>query len=308
MLSELLDGGQSALEGEAGSLVNGYVSSPGSSLLGSLVVSRSGTMTLTSGTVTVVSDSRLNRLIAQGTTEDMEIIEGYLKIVDKDNSITAVETYGRSHVIELFNTRASEVAATIREAYAGRVSAAAGSRTAGQGGSSSRSGSSQSGQRSSSGSQQRSSSGERSGGESSGDRGSDGDRRSSERKPSSQPRSVEPKLTIAVHETSNSLIITAPDQLFKEVEDLVKLIDSRNEQTVRIITHANAGGVHRVQQQVLSGQSSSTSSPSRSSGSSPSRSSGSSRTGSSPSRSSSGAPRSSSTPSRTSGSSRGSGR
>jgi type II secretory pathway component GspD/PulD (secretin) len=298
ILSELLDGGESALEGEAGSLVNGYVSSPGASLLGSLVVSRSGTVTLTSGTITVVADSRLNRLIVQGTDEDIEIVENYLKIVDKDNSITVVETYGRSHVIELFHTRASEVAATIREAYGSRVSASASSRTSGQqGGSSSRSGSSQSGQRSSS--QQKS------GGENSDNRGSDGDRKSSERKPSSQsPRSVEPKLTIAVHEASNSLIVTAPEQLFKEVEALVKVIDSRNEQTVRIITKAQAGGIHSVLQQVLSGEASR---PSSRSGSSPSRSSGSTRSGSTPSRSSSGTPRSSS-PSRTSGSSRGSGR
>ena len=302
LLSELLDGGESALEGEAGSLVNGVVSSPGSSLFGSLVVSRSGTTTLTSGTITVVADSRLNRLIVQGTDEDVEVVENYLKIVDKDNSITAIETYGRSHVIELFHTRASEVAATIREAYGSRVAASSTARSGTQqGGSSSRSGSfpsrtSDSGQRPTSGSR-----------ESSGDRGgSDGGKSFSDRKPGSQSaRAPEPKFTVAVHEASNSLIVTAPDQLFKEVETLVKMIDSRNEQTVRIITKAQAGGIHSVLQQVLSGEAAR---PASRSSSSPSRSSGSSRSGSSPSRSSSGTPRSSSTPSRTSGSSRGSGR
>ena len=302
LLSELLDGGESALEGEAGSLVNGVVSSPGSSLFGSLVVSRSGTTTLTSGTMTVVADSRLNRLIVQGTDEDVEVVENYLKIVDKDNSITAIETYGRSHVIELFNTRASEVAATIREAYGSRVAASTSSRTTGQqGGSASRSGSSRS---DSSGSGQRLSSGGR---ESSGERGgSDGDRSFSDRKPGGQSaRAPEPKFTVAVHEPSNSLIVTAPEQLFKEVEALVKMIDSRNEQTVRIITKAQAGGIHSVLQQVLSGEASR---PASRSSSSPSRSSGSTRSGSSPSRSSSGTPRSSSSPSRSSSSSRGSGR
>ena len=47
MLAELLDGGDAATEFEAGTLVNGYVSS-GTSLLGSLVTSRDGTITLTS--------------------------------------------------------------------------------------------------------------------------------------------------------------------------------------------------------------------------------------------------------------------
>ena len=303
LLSELLDGGESALEGEAGSLVNGVVSSPGSSLFGSLVVSRSGTTTLTSGTITVVADSRLNRLIVQGTDEDVEVVENYLKIVDKDNSITAIETYGRSHVIELFHTRASEVAATIREAYGSRVAASTSSRTGGQqAGISSRSGST----RSDSGSSQfgqRSSSGGR---ESSGDRGgSDGSRGFSDRKPASQSaKPPEPKFTVAVHEASNSLIVTAPEQLFKEVEALVKMIDSRNEQTVRIITKAQAGGIHSVLQQVLSGDASRPASPSRSSGSSRS---GSSTSRSSSSRSSGSSSRSSA-PSRSSGTSRGSGR
>ena len=63
------------------------------------------------GSITVVADSRLNRLIAQGTASDIEQIESYLKIIDKDTSITSVEVYGTTHVIELVHTRAEEVAA-----------------------------------------------------------------------------------------------------------------------------------------------------------------------------------------------------
>ena len=69
----------------------------------------------------MTADSRLNRLIAQGTTSDIDLIEGYLKVIDKESSITSVETYGSSHLIELRNTKASEVAEVIREAYAGRI-------------------------------------------------------------------------------------------------------------------------------------------------------------------------------------------
>ena len=68
----LLDGGDSASIGEAGSLVNAYVSGSSGRFLGSLVTSREGTITMTAGTVTVVADSRLNRLIAQGTASDIE--------------------------------------------------------------------------------------------------------------------------------------------------------------------------------------------------------------------------------------------
>ena len=309
MLSELLDGGETASLGEAGSLVNGYVGSAGTSALGSMVVSREGTASMTSGTITVVADSRLNRLIVQGTEDDIDVVESYLKIVDKDTGITAVETHGKSHVIELVNTRASVVAATIREAFADRV-ATSSSAGRSQGGSS--------GQRGAEGSSRgfQRDSGRESSGREGGDRSEGGDRRGSSQRGGNQKAApVEPKLTVAVHEPSNSLIVTAPDQLFKQVEELVALIDSRNEQTIRIISHSQAGRVNSVLQQVIAGQpnissSGSSTTPSRTGSSSPSRSSSGSRTGSSsPSRSSSGSSRSGSSPSsRSSGSSRGSGR
>ena len=47
--------------------------------------------------------------------------------------------------------------------------------------------------------------------------------------------SMEPKMTVAVHQASNSLIVTAPEQLFLEVEQLAKRIDSRSQQSVRVI-------------------------------------------------------------------------
>ena len=48
-----------------------------------------------------------------------------------------------------------------------------------------------------------------------------------------------PKMTIAVHEASNSLIVTAPQQLFQEVERLANVIDSMAEQTIEVIAPAN---------------------------------------------------------------------
>jgi type II secretory pathway component GspD/PulD (secretin) len=236
----LLDGGESAKEAEAGTLVNGYVSSGSSSAyLSSIVTSREGTMTLIAGTITVVADSRLNRLIAQGTASDIELIEGYLRIVDKDGSITEIETYGTSHVINLINTRASEVAAAIREAYVGRVAGVPG------GGGPPQRGSPRPGQREASG-------GERDDSQSRDER--DDERRAAERRPGgSTPQNLEPKLTIAVHEPSNSLIVTAPEQLFKEVEALALMIDARNEQSVDVLQLANPAQIEFLQE-FLSGQ------------------------------------------------------
>ncbi len=221
MLAELLDGGETAKEGEAGTLVNGYVASPGS-FLGSIVTSRDDTTTMMAGSLTVVADSRLNRLIAQGTTNDIERIEDYLKIIDKDNSIASVMTYGRAHVIELNYTSATEMADSIREAFAGRVaSARSGQPAVPQPGSppapvaknpepDSR------------------------------DSRNKNEEPGKKTKLSSDSRALEPMMTIAIHEPSNSLIVTAPDQLFQEVEQLVKAIDQRSQQTVEVLSSSNA--------------------------------------------------------------------
>jgi type II secretory pathway component GspD/PulD (secretin) len=257
MLAELLEGGEAAGEATSSTLVNGYVSSA-DSFFGSYVSSEEGTMTLTSGTLTVLADSRLNRLIAQGSTEEIEQIEGYLRIIDKDNSITSVETYGTSHVIELVNTKASEVAEAVREAFAGRVIEEASKQTAQAGSGSERPQP-----------QSRVQQDER-------DRRSDD--RPSEAKGGSQPvQDLEPKMTVAVHEPSNSLIITAPQQLFKEAEKLVRSIDQRAEETVQVFTPVNGEVFESVLQQFL-GQSPTSrrsssyrSSPSRSDRSSDSR-------------------------------------
>ena len=256
MLAELLDGGESAKDGEAGTLVNGYVGSS-SSFLGSIVSSRDGTSTMMAGTITVVADSRLNRLIAQGTSRDMEMIEKYLEIIDKDTSIADVKTYGRSHVIELQNTQASVVAESIRAAFAGRVAAAAPA-----GGSSAARGTPNAP------SDDRSSRENNQGGEGDERRSSSSSRSSSG---GQAPRNLEPTMTVAVHEPSNSLIITAPDQLVAEVQQLVEQIDSRSEQTVEILSPSSTA----VLQAIL--QPSSQSSRSSSSSSSRSRSSSSSQ-------------------------------
>ncbi|MCA9139636.1 MAG: hypothetical protein KDB00_22840 [Planctomycetales bacterium] len=235
MLAELLDGGE-AVTSVSDSLINASVSSSSSSLTGSLVTNREGTITLIAGTATVVADSRLNRLIVQGTTSDVEMIENYLRIIEKDSSITSIETYGTSHVIELVNSRAVEVEAAIRQAYAGRIVAAAGAPgTPGAPGS----------------------------GATRADAAIEEDDRSKEKaskKPAPKPAAqqaldLEPKMTLAVHEPSNSLIVTAPDQLFKEVEALVKTIDVRGEQTIQVITPSNSQVLETVLQEIFLGQS-----------------------------------------------------
>ncbi len=238
LLAELLDGGESAKEAQAGKLVRGYVSSP-SSYLGSIVTARDGTATMMAGTITVVADSRLNRLIAQGTAADIDRIEGYLKIIDKDRSITAIETYGSSHLIELKNSRAEEVATAIREAYASRIAGGNASGRPGQGAAGGN------GAR-----RDQPSEGQRRGDADDGRQEEQGEERpGGGRGQASQPvRDLEPKLTVAVHAASNSLIVTAPEQLFKEVEQLARLLDTRSEQSIEVLAPENSAVLQAVLQ------------------------------------------------------------
>ena len=259
-LADLLDGGEAAMEGQAGSLVNGFLSSPGSTL-GSFLTTRDGVMTLTAGaSMSVVADTRLNRLIAQGSASEVEQVEAYLKIIDRSSALTDTKTYGQSHVIELANIKAAEMAAVIREAFAGRVIAS----TTGQSG---QPGQQQPGQPRAP---------------------QKPDPREADSKPkkgaapqkSTPARNLEPKMTIAVHEPSNSLVVTAPERLYQEVERLVKVIDVRGEQTIEVVAPANGLIYEALIQQVMLGEegsssrrpSSSSSSSSRTTSSSSSRS------------------------------------
>lgn len=61
-------------------------------------------------------------------------------------------------------------------------------------------------------------------------------------------RDLEPKLTVAVHAASNSLIVTAPEQLFKEVEQLARLLDTRSEQTIEVLAPENSAVLQAVLQ------------------------------------------------------------
>lgn len=258
MLGELIDGGQSARQGEAGTLVNGYVSGASSgTFLSSMVASQDGTTTMMAGSITVVADARLNRLIAQGTPEDIEMIESYLKIIDKDNSITSIQTYGTTRVIELLHTNASEVAKSVREAFVGRVMQE--NKSSSKGGSSTL-------------------------------RSEDidpreaffaraagievGGKKSSNEKDIKEPaRDLEPKMTVAVHEPSNSLIVTAPETLLNEVETLVAKLDARGEQAVEVITPANSEVYGLLLQQLTGNETTPTRRSTSTSKTTPSRSS-----------------------------------
>ena len=54
-------------------------------------------------------------------------------------------------------------------------------------------------------------------------------------------------MTVAVHEPSNSLVVTAPRQLFEEVQELARMIDERNRKSVRIMNLPGGVAVEDLQ-------------------------------------------------------------
>ena len=83
-------------------------------------------------------------------------------------------------------------------------------------------------------------------------------------------------MTVAVHEPSNSLVVTAPEQLFEQVERLVRVIDVRGEQTIEVVAPSNGLIFETLLNQVLLDEEGSSSRRSSSSSSSSSRTSSSS--------------------------------
>ncbi len=269
MLADLLDGGNSLAETPAGTLINGSSMAMASrGYFGSSLNKREGMVTVTAGTATIVSDARLNRLIVQGTADDVALIEGYLKIIDKGNSLNSIETSGRSRVIELVNSKASEVAEAVKQAFAGRVAREQGGSQAGS-------------QRTPTDSRQTDSRQTDSRQTDSRQSISDFDRlrstsASGQRDVVEKPtRGRQPEMTVAVHEPSNSIIITAPDSLFFEVENLVRAVDRRSEQSIEVIPAAAGVDMESILRMLGTDGRTSSRSPSSSSSSSSSRSSGS---------------------------------
>jgi hypothetical protein len=168
------------------------------------------------GPVSIVSDTRLNCLVVQALPVDVQLIEQLLKVIDREGSITDVFTAGKPHIIPVNFVQVEEVASIVREAFAGRIAGAAG----------------QGGGQPNPADFIRALRGGRGGG-------------------SNEAKSEEAKMTIAVDTRSNALIVTAPEPLFLEVEELVKMIDQSGaemDEDVQIVSlkKGNAEAVQRA--------------------------------------------------------------
>ena len=242
LIQQILSGGTES--SDIGSLVGditGGLMGGGGGLMGMLLggggasEESTGTTFEATGTVSIVADPRLNALVVQAVEEDVVMIEELLDVIDKEGSITDVQTQGKPRLIPVIYTSAESVADTIKQVYADRVVGAS------SGGA-----------------------GQRGGGQpspeqfmqmlrgASGGRGGQGGR-------TSEAKSEPTKMAIGVDAESNSIVIAAPEPLFREVEDLVRQLDIANIRTqdameVRTLKLTNPDVVKQALESILGDQ------------------------------------------------------
>ena len=267
LISSVLGGADSSISSAVDSVAGGL----GGGMLGLLGglgglgggggdTSASKSVLTSTGSVNIVPDARLNALIVQANAVDLQMIELILEKVDIAESPEDIEIAAKPALIPVIYQEAQDVANIVKSLLGDRIAGAQASSGRGGGGQPS---------------PQEFIAALRGGGR--GGKGGGGDSTASERS----------KISVAVDTKSNSLVVIATPQDFKEIEELVRKLDQSsmvNEET--IMTYSTNGSVNPdvmklALESILGTQASSTSDGAKSGSSSSSSSQRSSSTGSS---------------------------
>ena len=224
LISSVLGGAESSISSAVDSVAGGL----GGGMLGLLgglgglgggggETSASKSVLTSTGSVNIVPDARLNALIVQANAIDLQMIELILEKVDIAESPEDIEIASKPALIPVIYQEAEDVANIVKSLLGDRIAGAqsSGGRSGGQP------------------SPQEFMAALRGGGR--GGRGGGGDAGTSERS----------KISVAVDTKSNSLVVIATPQDFKEIEDLVRQLDQSsmvNEET--IMTYSTNGSVN----------------------------------------------------------------
>lgn len=268
LISSVLGGAESSISSAVDSVAGGL----GGGMLGLLGglgglgggggdASASKSVLTSTGSVNIVPDARLNALIVQANAVDLQMIELILEKVDIAESPEDIEIVAKPALIPVIYQEAQDVANIVKSLLGDRIAGAQASSGRGGGGQPS---------------PQDFIAALRGGGRG-GRGGGGGDSTASERS----------KISVAVDTKSNSLVVIAPPQDFKEIEELVRKLDQSsmvNEET--IMTYSTNGSVNPdvmklALESILGTQASTTSDGANSGSSAPSSSQRSGSTGSS---------------------------
>ncbi|MDF1841165.1 MAG: secretin N-terminal domain-containing protein [Rubripirellula sp.] len=220
LIAKVLGGGESsissAVESVAGGLGGGMLGLLGGFGGGGGESTGAQSILTSSGSVNIVPDPRLNALIIQANPVDMQMIELILEKIDIQESPEDVETVAKPALIPVIYQDASDVATVVKSVFADRVT----------GGEASRGGGGRGGQPSPedfiNALRGR------------GGRGGGGGGGSATSEPA--------KISIAVDTKSNSLVVTATPQDFKEVRELVEALDYSSQPSEEVVEIAPLRG------------------------------------------------------------------
>ncbi len=251
LISSVLGGGEStiasAVDSMTGGLGGGMLGLLGFGGGGGATASSSQSILTSTGSVNIVPDARLNALIIHANPMDMQMIEMILEKIDIQESPEDIETVSKPMLIPVIYQQASDVANVVKSVFSNRM---AGAQSGGGGG------------------------GGRGGGPSPQDfinalRGGGGGRGGS----SQAAKSERAKISVAVDEKSNSLVVIATPQDFLEIKQLVEALDQSSMVTEEtIVTYSPSGKVNpdvlkSALESILGTQAKSTSDTSKSSSS-----------------------------------------
>ena len=240
-LEQILSGASSsASTSSSGSLLGnlaGAALGSAGGLVGSLLSLGSSGGFTTTGPIQIVPETRLNALIVQANAVDLDMVEQLLQILDQPET-PETDVANKPRVIQVVNTSATSVADVVKQVYASRMESSGGG---GGGGNSGRGPSPEDFLRLLGG----------------GGRGGAGGRAAEEE---------ESKMSIGVDTRMNTLIVSAPQPLFTEVESLVRMLDQpsgeASGQAFQVVTvnSANPSSVQQALLAILGGQATSRSS------------------------------------------------
>lgn len=222
--------------GMLGGLAEMALGDAGGGLMGSLLgmggggSTSSSTSSSYSGSLSIVAEPRLNALIVQASQRDLQTIEQLLEVVDQRTSPEEVQTISQPRPIPVYHTSAEAVAQVVKEVFSTRMAAGAGGQQ----------------QQPTPEDFMRALRGGRGGGGGGGG-GQDGGRATEELS----------KMTISVDTRSNQLIVAASDDLFRQVESLVRQLDHNDSEMLpktEVVTLKSNPAVVRQALQAIVGQ------------------------------------------------------
>jgi type II secretory pathway component GspD/PulD (secretin) len=219
LITKILGGDSGGSGGGGGGLAGSIMGELGGGMLGGLLgiggdgggAGASSSILTTTGSVSIVADGRLNALIVQANSVDMQTIEMILEVIDREESPEDVRTTSKPQLIPVIYQSAADVANIVKSVYAER----SGEQGGGRGGQPQVS-------------PQDLINALRGGGGGRGGRGGGNEQ-------ATKPAPV----IIAVDTRSNSLIVTAPPQDVEDIRELVEAIDEggmQSEETVEIVS------------------------------------------------------------------------